>query len=428
MAGFTSCSNDEEGTGVNVPGVETPGETGSLSLSFTTSDLSTRAISTTQTAAESTVATADIFIFRPSGVLETSVSYTVGTDMTNASGTYTSDTPISGLIAEAGKTVLIGVNMPSALVTQIKADAAANGNPLTKAYSVAQASLSAITTGNSFMMLGSTAATVTAGNTSSSATLTVSRLAAKATVVFDNTKITGTTVSIAGGTVDVNSLKWDVDNGNSDFHLVAPAAGSTAFTTTNPSPMVWSWKPIIGDDPGAAAVAATNSAYIMENIQATPDMTAGTNISFLRVQCTFIPTNLITGSAGNWVSGASGWSTATTFYTVSNANGTIAYFGTSALAAAYIADTASGAATGATVKTYTDGLVEYGIFLSKTAGKFDIVRNNYYVVTISGINGLGVPGGETTPPTIIPPTSKGSLDFSFTVTDWIPETSTESLQ
>lgn len=416
MMGFTSCSDSEDPT----PSKPVDGEKGSLTVSFTTADLTTKAIDPTQTTSESNVTSIDVFVFS-GGALEAHQNMTA----TNVAGTWTGASPITNLNS-GPKSVYIAVNVPTSLQTMMLSRASTSQSAmLNTAYNAADASLADITTANSFTMFGGGSATVTGGTTSAAPAVAVSRLAAKATVVYDNTLLTAPTVTVAGGTIALSSLTYDIDNGNSDFYLAT--SGGNAFTTTNPSPMGWSWSPIVGDNPSAAATAATNFKYMKENIQTTPDLTLGTNITFIRIQAVFTPASAVDGAGSPIAAPATG----STFWTLDHTAGSKIYFANTTDVATYLANPVLAAnvvgGSTAVAKEYVNGLVEYGIFPQKTAGKYDIVRNNYYIVTISGINGLGTPGGHLNPPIVIPPTSKGDLTFSLTVTDWIPESSTENL-
>ena len=407
-AGFTSCSNDGD------ENPATGGDKGKIAFSFSPVGLATRAIDLTHTASESAVTTVTLFVYRANGTLERTDNF-VAADFTPAGNVWS----LNGgneveVVAEAGKNVYVGVNMPTTLVSAIQANAGA-GMSMTSAYNEALANM---TTLNNFTMFSdvATSVAVTAGATANATGIAVSRLAAKVSVKYDNTKLTGP-VTVAGGTIQLSSLEWAVENQNPAFRILSPY-GTSAFSPNITTPAtITAYQAITGDNPAGATAVDANAVYVMENVPNTA--AAGTLsdvVTYVRIRCEFTPTQLLDGTGASVGAGTPG----ATFWTVPNPSGGVAYFGTQAHAVAWSTANASGAPE----TEYTNGECDYGIFINKTAGAYDVVRNHYYAVTIEAINGIGVPAVPTTP---IVPTAKGKLDFDLTVNDWVDNSSKEQI-
>lgn len=406
----TSCSNDND--------VVNPvdGEKGKIAFSFVPVGLSTKALDLTHTSSESAVSTVTLFVYKADGSLEL-VQPFGATDLTNTAGVYALNAGKEvEVVAETGKQVYVGVNMPATLVAAIRANSGA-GMSMATAYTEA---IGNMTTANNFTMFSdaATSVNVTAGATANATGIAVSRLMAKVSVKYDETALTATTISVAGGKIDRSSLKWAVENTNTAFRILQPN-GTTQYSpliTPATPPAITAYKVITGDDPTAAAAHDPAPEYVMENI---PDLasaaTASDVITYVRIRCDFTPDQLLDGTGASAGAGSPG----STFWTVPNPSGGVAYFGTLADATAWSAAHGGGAVT-----EYTAGECEYGIFITKNAGQFDIVRNHYYAVTINAINGIGVPVNPSVP---ITPTAKGLLKFELQVNDWIDNSTTEPI-
>lgn len=391
---FTSCSNEND-----EPGVNPDGDKGYFTFIVKSGDLSTRAVTTTQTASESALNTVDVFVFRANGNYEKNVTLTVGTDVTTTAtpNEYAlSANPIE-VIVETGKSIILAGNMTNDLRNQIVSAASA---AFTNAYNE---TLAKLTAANSFVMVSdklnenvtASHTTITPLTLNGGNPVALERLAAKLAVVYEGS-LSGS-VNVAGGSIALSSLEYAVDNGNTLFNLTKPtvspfsAAALTSFNT-------------VEADPNGLA---NHPFYLMENIaNGVP-----ANATMARVRCKFTPSVVLDAAGAAGTLAPSG-----DFATLAMADGTVAYFESQAAATAYAANpTGVHPATGATPVEYKNGLCDYGITLEKTANNFDVVRNTYYVITITGFGGIGLP---TSPISPITPTQKGYIKFTLEVKDW----------
>lgn len=400
--GFTACSNDEEG-----PVVPTAPETGSLMIAFKASELSTKALDKTATLAEKELKTVHAFIYKSNKTLEKVAVFTVS-DFTKDGDSYklNAGNEIEGLEAGA-KEVALGVNLPATLVNQIQSAASIG---MSSAYEMAVEDLS--DEANGYVMFSTVkSANITAGATSTiSDPFGVDRVVAKASV---KTK-PGISMRVAGGRI--NGITYSVQNINTVIYPIAPSAfdkkeidpsAPVNFKAVDPMPG--------GDDP----VEDELHTYMTEYKPVLP-LTDDSYPTYVRIRCAFIPTQYVTDADGT-VSESE--SPGGDFWTLPLKSGAVAYFIDRGIAEDYFdnADN-SGLIFNPEAKgfddlvlEYEDGNVDYGVFLHKTANNFDVVRNNYYIITITGINGLGEPGDTSQ----IDPKEKGSLvSFELTINDW----------
>jgi len=410
-AGFTSCSNEGD------ENLATGGDKGKIAFSFSPVGLATRAIDLNHTASESAVTNVTLFVYKADGTLERIDDFVAATDLTLGGAIWSLNAGKEVEVTTGNKNVYVGVNMPASLVNAIRTNAGA-GMSMTSAYNEA---LATMTTPNNFTMFSDAAATVnvTVAGPNNASNITVSRLAAKVSVKYDNTIFTGASVNVAGGTIQLSSLEWAVENQNPAFRILQPD-GTTSFSpswTWSAPPSITTYQAIAGDNPGGAPAVDANAVYVMENI---PNTAAASPLSdvvtYVRIRCDFTPSLILDGTGASVGPGTPG----TTFYTVPNPSGGVAYFATQAHAVAWSAANASGAPE----TEYLNGECDYGIFINKTAGAYDVVRNHYYAVTIQAINGIGVPANPNIP---IVPTAKGKLSFNLTVNDWVDNSSKEQI-
>ncbi|WP_085535332.1 fimbria major subunit [Massilibacteroides vaginae] len=393
---FTSCSNDAEEPVVNPDGAK-----GSIALTIKTGELNTRAVTTTQTAAESKLNTVSVLVFRGSGAgnLEKIVDLNVGTDLLPAgTNQYTLNTPIE-VIAEANKKIVLVGNISTSIKNKIVAEGM---NALGATYNE---TLARLTEADKFVMASAVLTeNVSVSNTAITPLLLnngnpidLERLAAKVAVVHS---LSGTEVSVAGGTIALTSVKYSVDNVNTLFNLVTTGQKSPFIAFVPPIANVFN--DVVKDPNGPV----NNSFYVMENIaKSTAD-----DATYARVRCKFVPSSVLNGSGTTGTYSPNG-----TFAILAMANGTVAFFESAAAAQNFQTNNPSLVAPGATVIEYKEGLCDYGITLEKNPGEFDVVRNTYYVITITGFGGIGIPTDPLTP---IPPTSNGSIKFDVKVKDW----------
>lgn len=412
---FTSCSNEDD---VINPGVD--GEKGLLTVSFSPVGLGTKALDLTHTGAESKISNVSLIVFRSNGGLERIIPLK-DTDLTDqGAGAYKLTNPVE-VIAEDDKAVYVGINLPASLEADINTNAAGAMNMST----VYTALIDSMSRPNNFTMFSDSVkkVNVVAGNTvTTAAGITVSRLAAKVSVKFDKNVFTNPVHAVAGGKIKLDSLVWAVENTNPNFRILRPN-GTTAFSPTISRltpPAITSYNQVLGDNPLGAKEHDTIPQYIMENIPDTTGLTQTTLsnvVTYVRINALFTPDVVYTnGTATASVPGTEG----TTFFTAPHPDGGVYYFDTEANATTWV--TANN--PGKPVIKYTGGKCSYGVFISKTSGKFDVVRNHYYAVTIKAINGIGVSPDPENP---VPPIVKGKLDFDLQVNDWVDNSSDEEL-
>jgi len=412
MAGFTGCSdsNDDLRTVVD-------GEKGSLTFSISAKNLSTKALSFEHENNESNVKSITVFVFSTtSGALET-VKTITNADFTKNVDTYTVTSPKAIEVFAGSKDVYIGANMPASLISAIQ-QKGQSGMKATSAYEELVASLTALEEFTMFCDAPLTATVVTGAVTNIGST-TVSRLAAKLSVFYNGEKFTDpANVAVAGGKLDLNTLEYAVENTNPSFRINKPN-GTTEFSPAidwNVPPALTPFQTVVAKDMSANVYWDVNHTYITENI---PDVdtyatSLSSQVTYARIQCQFIPSVMLDG-AGTLVAYTAG----DDFYALRLTNNQVAYFSMHVYAAALASlssenSTLSGSSTEI---LYKNGICNYGVFPTREAGKYDIVRNHYYIVTISAINGIGQPTDPSTP---ITPSSKGDIEFEITVNNWIP--------
>jgi len=400
--GFTGCSNDGED-----PIVPSVPETGSLMISFKASELSTRSVSKNATEAEKTLKKVHAFIYKSNGTLEKVAEFaSTDFDQDNDSYKLKDGNKIDGL--EAGnKTVLLGINLPDTLATKIQSAASAGK---TSSYSAEVDHLTDVA--NGYVMFSDVkTAMVEAGTTSSpSGTFYVDRIVAKTSVK----KKSGVSMSVAGGTI--TSINYDVQNINKVIYPVAP---SEYDKTTIDHEIPESFKEV-ENMPDADNTPDLLPTYMTE-YKPVLSLTDDSYPTYVRIRCAFSPSKHIVDANGTVVE--NGYTTGSTFWALPLADGTVAYFIDELIAKAYFGNAANSSLIANfdpdgyddLVADYPGGNVDYGVFLHKTANTFDVVRNSYYIITITGINGLG----ESSETPQIDPKGKGSLvSFELTINEW----------
>jgi len=394
--GFVGCSKDGDEEGIKPPSAS---EKGSLVVSFQSNDLKTRAVDQIATEKEMDLNTVHVFIYKSNGTLERVVKFgKTDFDRTEETNYYTlkSENKIEGL--EVGeKKVSLGVNLPETLVTEIQSAASAG---MTSAYERAVADLS--DTNNGYVMFSNVKTpTVVVENTATTGTFNVDRVLAKTSV---KTK-SGISVEVAGG--KIGEITYAVQNINKVFYPLAPSEFDK--TTIDPV-MPKNFKNVLN------IPTEDDHSYMTEYKPSLP-LVADSYPTYVRIRCAFVPTQYIIDETGTI---SKDEYTGKKFWTLPLKDGTVAYFVSENIAKAYFDKNPtlineSGKGYDALVSEYADGNVDYGVFLHKTTNKFDVVRNSYYMITITGINGLGEP--STTPQ--IDPKEKGSLvSFELEINDW----------
>ncbi|MDR0994697.1 MAG: Mfa1 family fimbria major subunit [Tannerella sp.] len=158
----------------------------------------------------------------------------------------------------------------------------------------------------------------------------------------------------------------------------------------------------------------SDTTYVFENTHQTK---AVGQMTFAYVMATFQPAE-ITSWDGSTLSSTAYVSQAMDSLFVFNDGGTYRYFNDKTEAEGYAA------ASNLKFTTYYDGHCYYRVFLNPTKDN-NVYRNDYYQVTINGINQLGYPGDDDTDPsTVIGATTM--MTYDITVQPWavIPQDAT----
>ncbi len=223
---------------------------------------------------------------------------------------------------------------------------------------------------------------------------TVKRLVAKVTAKagtaiadVDNYTCTGGTLSdISFAIGNANTKTYAKQQLNAAKNVVDPNWSSSAagdFITIAAS----DYKKISSS--ATAAITDLSTAYAPENTTQTfnPD---GSNVTYISVRAKFTPAIVVDGNGApktpNFVNG--------TFYKVILTSGEVYYFDDE-----LEADTYAAANGNLTKVTYDNGFCYYRAYLNKAsnsdgeivANKYDVLRNNYYKVTIKSISAPGTP-------------------------------------
>ncbi|MDF9829764.1 Mfa1 family fimbria major subunit [Parabacteroides sp. PF5-6] len=400
--GLTACSHDKDE--LIVPPAP---ETGSLSIAFRANELTTRALDKTATSLEKELKTVHAFIYKANKTLEKVAVFSVD-DFTKSGDSYALKTghEIEGLEGGA-KEVALGINLPATLVGQIQGNGSTG---MTSAYNLTVAELSDPT--NGYVMFSDIQpAQITAGSTTTvSNPFGVDRIVAKLSV---KTK-PGISMKVAGGRID--GITYNVQNINKEIYPVAPTLyKSETIDRTVPANYI-AVDPVPEED---TPVADTQHTYMTEYKPVLP-LADDSYPTYVRIRCTFIPTHYVTDADGKLSTTESAGGD---FWTLPLKDGAVAYFVDKDMAQAYFNNVKNAGKIfnpetkefEQLVVKYAEGKVDYGVFLHKTANKFDVVRNNYYMITITAINGLGEPSGKEQ----IDPKEKGDLvSFDLVINDW----------
>gem|GEM_PF-3179047 len=433
-AGFTACSED-----VVTPGGGNPGETvasAPLELIIDGGEI-TKAISDANaTTGEAVIKKVTLFIFG-AAACEADTTFTLPAT-TNAQWSEAGDNKFKFTFHGApigSKSVFVGLNLPTALETHIKAsgpnaefeilkdvfatyyDGTTNGFPMFNEAAVAKTIATGVTNQVTVpvkrLVAKVTAHTNGAFEVALPGTITEStshpRYASGA--IFDatlqfalgnlNTKIfplpqTGNVDPNWSGelTTDGSAIKYQGDFWN-DFTtrpLPWAPAGIANFVNVNTS--------------AQTGVANFNNKYALENTHKTKQMG---EVTYASVKATFKP-RLIHSYDGSVVTSTefTGTTAPSPLYVFAVA-GTYYYYSDKTMADLFMTN------TGAEYRTYYNGTCFYDVFLNPS--DYNAFRNDYYQLTISKINNLGKPFAEIEKP-IDPIDGKSLLEVTIEVKPW----------
>jgi len=398
--GFAGCSSDSDGPiGPSVP------DTGSLKVSFRASELATRALIKTAQSEEKELKHVDVFVYKADGTLEKVTRFAKADFNQNVDSYTLSDgKEISGLEVGAKK-VALGINLPDTLVSKIQSAASAG---MTSGHQMA---VDHLTKANEYVMFGDIqTATVKANETSTiSGIFFVDRIVAKVSVK----KKPDLSMKVAGGLI--TKIEYNVQNINKVIYPLIPATFDKGTIDTS----IPSFVKKVENMPEAGEDVEDEHDKLHTYMTEYTPVDTKSYPTYVRIHCAFSPEKYIIKADGTT---ESEYIEGDTFWTLPLTDGKVAYFVSKTVASDYYDAEKDNLIAEGDKKTfdelvteYTDGNVDYGVFLHKTSNKFDVVRNNYYVITVTGINGLGEPG---TTEQIDPKEKGGLVTFKLDINEW----------
>lgn len=374
--GLSSCSNEDDVAG------DTSKEGAKTYASIKFSSPSTYGNPQTGTTEESKINTVDVFIYNSGGFLKDYKQFTSFTDA--GSGVW--ETTELMETTSGAKQIYIGINLPAAISTSLST----TNKTLAALTSVAQAiTVADIATDNNFAMgsdVESASFEVWDGTGTEPAanaiTVNVKRFASKFTVEENATlalaNVDGGTLSdlqFALGQVNLSTYAAQKKVGGiiEDPNYAAP---STAGDGLAGAPVAADYSAV---NASGVAINALVAKYAPEN---TNDNVLAGNLTYVSVSAKFAPTNVLTGTTGNWTVTPHG--TIGDFWFIKTTTGSL-YFKTVAEADAYAAEYSIPTAN---VVEYAGGACYYTVYVNK-AKNYDVFRNDFYQVIIDEIMGLG---------------------------------------
>lgn len=379
LAGFASCSNDDDaGNGGNpIP----TGKATTFTLSI--AQPRTYASDANATGNETVLKSVDVYIFNDANGLEKRERL-AGSDFTQSpQNEYTADRTIATSVG--AKKIYVGVNLSEALALKVATEG------LSAIYKVSSAD-DLMNPTNGFAMFSKVAsnaifveATDPTAGTANKVSATVSRLLAKVSVETSPTL----KYNVLGGTV--SDLQFSVSNITKQYYMLPSLS---TFSPSNTLADFYNENAYKAVNANGTEITSANVSYALENASAQSLEGYSTYAS---IRAKFVPTAVVKlSTAGNGASGLVSETapvTPQTFYVVANA-GVKYYFINETDATAYNAEI-NGAPT--TITTYTDGYCFYKAYLNP-AVDYNIYRNNFYKVNITAVNGLGQNGDDVDNP------------------------------
>lgn len=403
LAGFASCSNDDDATGNG--GNPTP--TGKATT-FTLSIAQPRTYASDSNAipTETELKSVDVFIFDDANGLEKRERL-AGSDFTQSpQNEYTADRTIATTVG--AKKIYVGVNLSDDLARKVATEG------MSAIYKVSSAN-DLMNPANGFAMFSKVASNAIfveandpTASTANKVSATVSRLLAKVSVE------TSTTLkyNVLGGTV--SDLQFSVSNITKQYYMVPSLS---TFSPSNTLADFYNENAYKAVNANGTEIISANVSYALENASAQSLEGYSTYAS---IRAKFVPTTVVKlATAGNGASGLVSETapvTPQTFYVVANA-GVKYYFINETDATAYNAEI-NGAPT--TISTYTDGYCFYKAYLNP-AVDFNIYRNNFYKVNITAVNGLGQSGDDVDNPEN-PISKPTNITVDIVVEPWVENT------
>lgn len=421
---FAACNNESDFGGE----ATTPeGQPTYASITVSVNNSGTRATRSTSQDGEKELTTVDILIFDKGGVLETYAQ-----NVSLSDGKYNVETTTGQktvyAIANANNQVSgisLGMTLPAFEALSFKA-AEADAEAMKVNVPIA--------TPENFLMFGKTTATLKtqSGSAANQVSLTVTRAAAKSQLLFKNVAASDS-FQPQGIEINFESAATQLAQLQPTMYVVAPAVSGGTLTPwtddyTTSGDNWFAARQIAFDTPNSSedATVVEFSHYMSENINPTPLMNT-TTCMLVRVKA----------KPQSW-SSEDGSQTGDTFYALVKFTSdtdkkfeTIgSYYGIYRSQDAAQAVLDGTLASDPDVKKYgivefTDGYCYYRLNLrdmtkQTTAERYNVLRNNFYKVTVTEINNLGWndPADLVNPDDTTPVETETSLDVTISVADW----------
>jgi len=401
--GFTGCSKESNLSKSSAEGTATKLK---VSLTFPRTETTRNTGDLNGTDNESQVNTVDVFIYTSGGAFSSHAPLDASDfsqeTSTGSADVYEATTKIP--TTTGAKSVFVGINLPTSVVNAVK------NQPASALFSAVQTMSRAQLAGaTNFAMFSTQAVNSTfvedENDPANSIKVQCKRLVAKVTVE------TSATLNQDGAPGVINNLQFAINNFNTKLFLIQGAAdyhkdpnwasGSYVAGDFNDAEAT-DYAPILSRALiTTPAIEDYTPLYAAEN---TSEGKLKNEITRVTVRATFIPTEIVEGTTGNFtVDNAHGITTPQTFYAVTPSvmDGTAYFFDSTA--ADEFADERGGS-----VITYTGGFCYWDIFLNKNPDKivnrWDVLRNDFYKCNITRIVLPGRYTPDITDPGITPDT------------------------
>jgi hypothetical protein len=452
-AGFTACS--EEVIPIPEPPIEGEAQTGLLTINFMDSAPVTRASGDediNSTDAERKVRDVTILVFNTQGKCVVDTTIVLANLTPNTVGSTNSYKAANINVPLGNHNVYAGINLTTTMKTELGGKGTFDGVSKfvwfgTDASTPTVDGIKVLCKADEFPMFSSDVVqpikiepqpegTTTAVNT---VTVPLDRMVAKVSV-RKGAAFSGNNLKAAGATFS-DAAKWALGNLNGKIYpygkanygkanygqdpnydhtgkLSDPAGKAYCaanfvndfMTSTNPGVTAWTGFTMAVDE-NATAVLSRKVQYAPENNSKQKRLGEST---FVAIQVKFAPdkvyTYAVTDPAPKEISPYTPSLTGEVTYYVVEAAGSVYYFNANADATAYAT------AVSSSVKTYYKQYCFYHLLLGK--GTTD--RNQYYLLTLNSITGLGTPTGEIGDEDVDNTADdKALLDVTLTVNEWV---------
>lgn len=418
--GFTACSSDDSGNGQEVKSGEP------TSMTFSIEMPKTRVADGNATADEVGMTTATVLIYQKIGVnykLENKANFDVNDfdySAANSKDVYKLKNEKKITTTTGDKMIYAGLNLSPAVLAALPKE----GSALSELSTVEATftSVADFSTADNFPMFTAIPTSVNLvpeaikGQTEAANTVEVNvkRFAAKLTAQSKNADYDKTVIANDSGFI--HNLTWAIGNINKTEYVLQNivAMGGTAkdrVQSTNwinkgasdfLTPSLTSYNAL---EASTIDVKALTPYYVSENTNQTFGED-GNELTYVSFKAEFVP-NSFSDENGNTYGGPSDSETpAETFWVVELTNGKVYYFKEESAATTFTANRNAIESGSAKMSLpYLNGVAFWRGYInanaisdqtlpSTDAGKYDVLRNTYYQMTLSSISGPGKPSDE----------------------------------